>query len=478
MISRNLSTLEGFYNSSGGMVQFGLKVQQKNRIPEILDILINNVFGLRLRTTNTKMISNVDLKNDPHYANKTQIYSIPPNLDLIRSCQYMYDNHTKPLTEVLGTIGFNNDDIIVLNVSHLVGDGKYFTFILDYLISKLTNTTLFESPESMKPLNELILSSQSNEYQLPINMESLFTEQINSTKLKPPHIFVDEGFAHVKPLTKVENIKVDNTKPCQYISFNFPIKEFRCYNKQNDRCNGLSEVIWSSYILAGAAFNELGDGKIENIFGPDTNSSPGVTTCVDMRQYLKDKSLINWRAANLYSSVTVSAPYSKTDTSLSPSNESLKNFEQRLRNDFINKIQSGFQYAFLNTLTPPDPTMVIPGVGLEVSSVGPYYISRRNNQNSNVNLSKNNIFSDMFIKSSVKDVKCDPLLSYSAYSVINEIEGRKDFYTNMRYKSIIFSQKDANMIGRGTEFAMKNLSPSMTVKEAIESIKQFQRTLL
>ena len=476
MISRNLSTLEGFYNNSRGMVQFGLKIQKKDRIPEILDILMNNVFALRLRTTNSKMISKFDINNQS-LVNQTKIYPIPSNLDLIDSCRYMYTNHSKPLNEILGTIGFNNDNIIVLNVSHLVGDGKYLTFILDYLISKLTNANVFESSDSMMPLNSLISSSKSNDGQLPINMESIFSKQIKaSSNIKLPHIFVDEGFTHVNPRTKVQKNQSDNQKPCQFVSFNFPVNEFRCYNKQNDRCSGLSEVIWSSFILSAAAFNDIGNSHPKNIFGPDTSSSPGVTTCVDMRQYLNDKSLINWRAANLYSSVTVSAPYSESNANLSPSNELLGNFEKRLRNDFMNKIRSGYQYAFLNTLTPPDPEMVIPGIGLEVSSIGPFYISRRN-ESGNQNISKNNIFSDIFIKSSVSDMNCDPLISFSSYSVINEIEGRKDFYTNMRYKSSIFSPIDANLVGKGTEFAMKNLSPSMTVKEAIEAIRQFQKTI-
>lgn len=467
MISRNLSTLEGFYNASGGMVQLGMKIQQKNRIPGILDILINNVFSLRLKTIDSKMILKYGIKqNKSLLAEKTPIYSIPSNLDLVESCKYMYKNHSKPFNEVLGTIGYNNNDIIVLNMSHLVGDGKYLNFIIDFLVSKLTKTNnRFESPDSMKSLNDLILSSDN--YQLPINMEAIFEEQIKSSDIKLPHIFVDEGFSHVTPLTKVDNKKIDS---CQFISYKFPINEFRCFNKQTNRCSLLSEAIWSSYILSAAAFNENGNNKIDNIFGPGTNSSPGVTNCVDMRPYLKDKSMINWCAANLYSSVTISAPYSKENSDLTISNESLQHFEKRLRSDFLNKIQSGYHFAFLNTLTPPEPGMTVPGIGLEVSSIGPFYISKNGE-------GKSSIFSDIFVKSSVSDTKCDPLFSFSSFSVINEIEGKRTFLANMRYKSSIFSTKDANKIGKGTEFALKNLSSSMTVKEAIESIRQFQKSL-
>lgn len=467
MISRNLSTLEGFYNASGGMVQLGMKVKKTNRIPEILDILINNVFSLRLKTINSKMISTFDVKTSKNsFREQTHIYSIPSNLDLIESCKFMYTNHSKPFNEVLGTIGYNNDDIIVLNMSHLVGDGKYLNFIVDYLVSKLTNTkSRFESPDSMKNLNELILSDK---YQLPINMEAIFKDQIDSSKIILPHIFVDEGFSHIKPRTKV--YKNYNAESCEFISFKFPINEFRCFNKQTNKCSGLSECIWSSFILSAAAFNENGNDKIDNIFGPGTNSVPGVTNCVDMRPYLKNRSMINWLAANLYSSVTISAPYSKDDTSLTTSNESLQHFEKRLRIDFLNKIQSGYHFAFLNTLTPPEPGMNVPGIGLEVSSIGPFYLSKKGE-------SKDSIFSDIFVKSSVSDANCDPLFSFSSFSTINEIEGIKTFSSNMRYKSSIFSTKEANEVGKGTEFALKNLSQTMTVREAIESIKQFQKTL-
>ena len=112
--------------------------------------------------------------------------------------------------------------------------------------------------------------------------------------------------------------------------------------------------------------------------------------------------------------------------------------------------------------------MIVPGIGLEVSSVGPFYLSK-------LSEGKNDIFKDIFIKSSVSDVKGDPLFSFSSYSVINEVAGTKTYHTNMRYKASIFSTKDANAVGRGTEFALKNLSTKMTIKEAIESIRQFQK---
>ena len=68
-------------------------------------------------------------------------------------------------------------------------------------------------------------------------------------------------------------------------------------------------------------------------------------------------------------------------------------------------------------------------------------------------------------------------MSFSAYSVVDEIEGRNELFANIKYKSSLCSTQDAKKIGLGAKFALQNLSPSMTLTEAIESIRQFQNTI-
>lgn len=470
MITRKLSTLDGFYNQSCGMVQCALKVRQIDRIPEILDILMNNLLGFRLKTNQTNVFSTYNPKTAKRpISERIELYNIPQSLDLVEACQYIYENHTKPFSEVLGTIGFNNKDTIVINMGHQVGDGKYFTYVVDYLTTKLTNAkSIFESPESMKTLDQILLNNP-DEYQLPINMEAVFSNEIKNATLKVPHIFADPGFSHFLPR---KHLQESIHSHCQFISYSLPVTELRCHDKNLGRCSNLTPALYSSFILSAAAFNKEFHGGHSNIFGPQTNSLPGVTTCVDIRQFLPDKSQLNFRACNLYSSVTVSAPFT---SNLTPDNEKLSQFERRLRTNLVDQIKSGFHFAFLNSLTGLDPSTIIPGIGLEVSNVGPYYITRKNGNLSPS--SRNAIFDDFFIKSSVSDEKGDPLMSFSAYSVVDEIEGRNELFANIKYKSSLCSTQDAKKIGLGAKFALQNLSPSMTLTEAIESIRQFQNTI-
>ncbi|OHS97013.1 hypothetical protein TRFO_36845 [Tritrichomonas foetus] len=420
MASRKLATLDGFYNSSGGMVQFAMRVKSSSFIPKIIDILDKNVLGFRLITKGDMIYSKSQHAN---------IFAIPNNQSLIESAQYMYENHTLPFEQTLGSIGFNNDTI-VLNMSHQIADGKYFTFVLDYLTNYL----------SADENNSNALHFETDV--LPMNMESIFSDKIEKSNIKLPHLFVDKEITHIHQKTTINNNPNDSKRSCQYVSFNFPTNRLRCFNKSKNTCHGLTDSLWSSFILSALAFN----GMMEK------EELTGCTTCVDMRQFL-DNSLINWSTCNMYSSVTVSATMNEKML--------LHNFERLLRDDLKYKLNKGYQFAFLKTLTPPPPGMVVPGIGLELSNIGPFFVKSP--------------ITDVFMKSSVGDSNGDPLFSFSSFTVVDKKENYNEFYANMRYKSSIFHTKDAEAVGLGTKFALLNLDPNMTIKEALDAIKQFQK---
>ena len=407
MKSRKLTTLDGFYNSSGGMVQFVIKVKNPNKIQNILTTLNQNVLGFRLTTNSDSIFSKIQ---DAH------IFKIPDNLDLNEAGQYMYLNHTLPFSEALGTLGYNNN-CIVMNMSHQIADGRYCTFVLDYLTNRR------DSPTDI----------------LPINMENTLDSKIKESNIKLPHLFLDKDITRIYQKKNVKH--PEKFKIAKHISFNFPTRELRCYNKEKNICHGLTDALWSSFILSAFAFN----GGIQN-------QNAGCTTCIDMRKYI-DSSLINWAACNIYSSVTVASPINESMT--------LSTFEANLRKDLTRKLNEGYQYAFLKTLTPPPPGMNIPGIGLELTNLGPFYVK--------------DPITDVFFKSSVSDKNCDPLFSLSSFSVVSS--SKNHFYVNMRYKPSIFNDDDARSVGLGTRFALRHLSPSMTIKESIKFISDFQSHL-
>ena len=406
MKQRNLSLLDSFFNKSHGMVQLAMHVSNKSDIPSIVDKLQKIVLGLNLRTTENSFI---------YEKTNNEAVKIPRFNTMESACRFMYENHTPNYSKSLAKIGFN-DDLVVLNIAHLCADGGYFINLVDTL----------SHPE--KPIKEF--------EKIPVNIEKSFKTQIQNDEYEEsPYIFTDPNITRIK----AETPKQAASKYAKHVQMQIPVQELSIYNKENKTVKGLTEALWTSYALSANAFN-------------GTLGTCGMATCIDMRKYLK-KEEKGWNVCNFYSSVSPSVK-------LTDGNITVEELGKQMRKDFNDRMKHGQHFTFFKSLIPPDGKK-IPGVGIELSSLGQFKV--------------NEVIDDIFVKSSVYDKKCDPLVSFSCFSVNGN--GKNTINGMFRYKSSAIDEKTVTKIVKGTEMSLKHLPKNIKVEEALSIIQKYQRNI-
>jgi hypothetical protein len=129
-----------------------------------------------------------------------------------------------------------------------------------------------------------------------------------------------------------------------------------------------------------------------------------------------------------------------------------------MRRDFKTKLKNGLHYGFFKSLGAEAPRGCLPGIGLELSNMGPVKV--------------NGPIADAFFRSSVSDRTGEPFLSFSTFSVIRPKSNI--WRANVRYRSSLIDRKDAEAVAHGSLFAMKSLPIRMTIGEAVREIQKFQ----
>ena len=390
------------------MVQLAMRIKEPKRIPEIIERLSEIILGFHLTTNDTTFF----------YKKKEVRPIMIPNFDdLEQSARFMYENHSPDFSETLATVG-TNFDTIVLNCGHLCADGVYLINVADE-ISNIDNRKVESFPK------------------LPANIAENFDKQIHSKNVEQcPYIFTDPDLIRVQVK---QNIKPENvSKYAKHVRISIPIPELKIYDKETKKVNGLTEFLWSTFILSTAAYNN----KIDKT---------GIATCIDMRKYL-NKDQVNWNVCNHYSNIS---PATFIDEKMS-----VKELGRNMRLDFNDKINKGHHYSFLNSLIPPDGKP-IPGIGLELSNIGRFKIGGP--------------IEDIFVKSCVMDKSCDPLISHSSFSVSSP---SSNILNGMfRYPSSKVDDKTATIIAKSVEYALKYLPLDTTVGSALDFIQKYQKTI-
>jgi hypothetical protein len=324
----------------------------------------------------------------------------------------MFERHTPDFSQRLANIGANSDSI-VLTCGHICADGGYFVYLFD----SLANDTNYIAHAAV-----------------PTHVQELLESEIRKHSFEIPHLYIDPSVTRIRPKCPIR-IRSMN---CQHVHLSSPIQSFQCYDKSSGKVHGLTDSFWTSLILSAAAFNP-------------TLPRAGVATCVDLRPFLSDQSKVDWSLGLNYSNVNVAAPMSMSQT--------VGELAREMRKDFNFKIDSGYHFAFLNTLTRAPPGDLLPGVGLELSNIG--------------QLRLKDPIVDAYIKSSVSDDNGDPLLSFSAFAVVGKRQNI--VHTNVRYRPSLIDRKDVEAISHGVFFALKEIPVTCTVGQAVQAIRNFQQ---
>jgi hypothetical protein len=267
---------------------------------------------------------------------------------------------------------------------------------------------------------------------LPADAEDLFEDEVKTPSQPVDHFFVDPTLTRVHAKRRVG----ERSLHCPYVFLSSPVEAFQCYDRRTGQVHGLTEALWACSVLSASAFNNV-------------ITRSGVASCVDMRDYT-DARRVNRSLCNCYSNVNVSATICPDQT--------VEELGAAMRRDFKAKLKNGLHYGFIQSLGAEAPRGCLPGIGLELSNMGPVKV--------------HGPIADAFFRSSVSDHTGEPFLSFSTFSVIRPTSNI--WRANVRYRSALIDRKDAEAVAHGSLFAMKNLPISMTVGEAVREIQKFQ----
>lgn len=412
--SRRLDPLEQVFRLWKGFLFAGVEYEKPGYTENAVNELIRTNSAFH---TKLSLLSIHTTKCEPH------VVKIPRELKTLDAVtSWMYKNHQPNPRKTLGSIAYDDTRVVVCT-SHICGDGVHNARMIEHLCN----------PDEKWPDAVLPESSTHN-----------FSDQIFCEKWKKSHPIVCGNDTKVTRL--MPQRKPASDKEAEYLAeiIRMPIEELACYNPSTKKCHAISEAQWLANALTAAAFND----KIDPF---------GISTAYDLRKVLPPNRANSPEIQNYIASVLVDAKPTPTMTL----GDLSKAMRTRFQKNDANQDYFGHMYNVWEVVFRPWRPKSQKGLGMEVSSIGP-----------------------IRIKSPVKDawlvlrspdnypLSTTSLLSFSLFG-----PEKKEFIGTFEYCTKELNKLDGFKITRSIEFCLRNLKDNMTVKEAIDFIKAYQKTL-
>ncbi|OHT14095.1 hypothetical protein TRFO_03096 [Tritrichomonas foetus] len=426
-------------------IQLGIEVCQPNLINEIIDKLNKTIIGLHLKL-NDGFIHTV--KSDP------PIFKIPNFLKLQEASEFFVNNYFVNSEKRLGSIGYC-DDKVILNISHAVGDGGYFRYIIDHLF----DTSIPSIPN------------------FPNEASEIFNAQIKNAPNKVNN-WSNQTQVNRVTSNNIQKLETKNLR-AKYITNRLDSESLSCLG-QDGKIHSLTDNLWTSIYLATAIHNGRIDKQIS------------MPTCIDLRRYLNPNSNLKdthhnlnahqsvnehqknqmnnnngfisnymngYDVCNCFSNVT---PFA--DVSL---NSTIGEIGLKMRQSMHSLMNQHYDFGVLrvyDTMNPTKPSSspkfdysahienAKKGCGVELTYVGPIHITKP--------------ITDVWIGHSM--LVRSNTISLMGFGI--ESEDKNEIITRLRFPPNAFSYEEAAKMAQIIEFCLKNVKKTDTVAEAIEKI--------
>lgn len=301
-----------FYNGEI-MMSLVLKFGNPKDVPPIAEMLSKKVLGLHLGTDGQVLYLN---------PKRIPIYDLPQIENNEELSHYMFEYHTRPYETSLGSIGVN-DNSIVINVNHMLADGGYFKFIINE-ISKGN-------------------CSELKDY-YPKSAETVFNKQIGEAKFD---FYPTNSDMRLTNFISKDFDELRKTKFAQYIYSNFPASSFKCYNEKTKAIHGLTESIFINFYASVVAYN-------------NESYKCGIGTCIDLRKYSNSNT---WNDNSIFTLIPIIPQVLPTDT--------YQEIGEKMRNDLNQGIKEGRHFSYLKALYERRKGPDFEGSRLFLSNIGP-----------------------------------------------------------------------------------------------------------
>ncbi|KAH0793278.1 hypothetical protein GPJ56_002836 [Histomonas meleagridis] len=396
--TRPIANSEIWYLMCKCMVQTSIEIDKPSSTPEIVDKLKNRVIGLKLRQEGNNLV---------FQESSVKVHELPKGISTAKEASdYSRDHFMPELTDSLGTISAN-DKFITLNLNHICSDGGYIRNLLSALDKS---------------------SSELPEFgHFPLPLEYFYSNRIADAPANTARVYNDTTMT--RALTTQRSDKLKNAFTRERVFF-IPSHELQCYSSNTQTLHGLTESLLTSYGIAAMTINS----KLSDF---------GCSTCVNMRHLISDSARLD--ICNHYSAVTVKA---KTHE-----NSTLESIGNELRRSLNNEIANGGLFAFMKACEEDAPLIKLPGVGLQMTSVGM------------LNLKKPIV--DCYIGMQMNSEFSEDTIPLMISSVITE--DKNVLALRLMYGPNKVSEKEASIIAKRIEYLLKNVPNKANVNEALNA---------
>ena len=407
---RRLDPLETVFIQWRGCMQLSLEFDTPANAKRAVEELIKSQNCLH---TSAGWFFISETKTEP------EVIKIPSHLNTLPEINdWIYREHTPPFRRALGSIAMD-ETRVVLNTSHVCGDGSYMKRIVEHLSNP--SETWERAPIPMAP----------SEYYYDEIMRTKTLERVPGQEPRCCRLF--------------NKLKCDKPKNATYQIgvVRRPAHELTCWSPEKKRLVGLSESLWTAMGLMAAA--QI--GKFHDTFA--------VLTCVDMLGTVPEKDRQNRALQNFFADVRVRAKPTMDMTVGELGRHMRASFNECMARKDYHAYMKGMwrlMYRFWQEWHTP------PGLGYEMSSIGPIHIKRP--------------VKDAYISLSTPDRYDLGSLCFMSYSIIDEF-GRNEFIGHTQYNTQEMAKKEGDMFTRGLDYALCNLRPETTLGDAIAQLQQF-----
>jgi hypothetical protein len=286
-----------------------IELTTSSAIPDAISQMERHIIGTRVYSDGERLVAT---------AKRIPIRALPPEItDLVAATDWIAEHQLPPFRERLASISCNNN-IVALNVSHLIADGTTLSNFLNNFGQSL-----------------------GGDHKLLLENYSLFADEIaklGDVRDDP----ADHLLFHISPpAARFKHKTIRNIK------FEVPLQSLASYGRAAQRLRSNTEHIWASFLLAGRVVNGAFDRT-------------GISTCINMRQFLKSASgAIGNSVGNVFASAGAVDP-----------RERLSDVTARMRSDFHSKVARGEALHNFKTNTLPAAIKIPPStLQCESSSV-------------------------------------------------------------------------------------------------------------
>lgn len=401
MLRRVCGLEKAFIDMSCNIV-LGFKFANRDDLSIIKKKIIERTIGLRLK-----------VENDIIYKVNDDIveYNLPNHLNNFHD-SFNYINKYYPLNTKnrLANI-INNDEYLMLNISHSVCDGLFASRLV-HSVSKDDDNEDFSNVD----LN-------------PVTVENFFKKDIKRYNKNYELPLTDKNLVRFFSREKSDDSRF------KVAEITIPLNTMFNYNKSNQRLSKNTESLYSAIGVTASAMT----GCMDRV---------GIATAYDMRRLLKPSDN-TFSVCNFASSITVHTDVSPNDTvydvarkmraSLNDLKEKNEHFD--FMNSFNEATDSDFKFA--------------PGSFFELSSMGQFDLGHR-------------IKDFSFLLGNDGGAASNDI-TFLCYSVKSAM--RNDFVGFLSYSNMQMSDSEAHTFNKGITYCLKNLNPNMKYRDAVQLVK-------